>query len=319
MVDQDLTPPMVSIVMPAHDEAESIGGLVAEVEVALARTGCRWEVIIVDDGSSDATAAVAFELASTDQRVRLVRLSRNFGHQAALLAGLRNATGDAVISMDADGQHPAHVLPLLIEQWRSGVDVVNTRRQDAETTSRSKRSTARLFYRLFRWFSGLQLENGMADFRLLSRPALAAALAATGNRPFFRGAAIWIGFDQAVVDYEARDRSIGSSSYSIQAMVKLARDGIIGFSSRPLLIMSSLGLTASLIAFAIASYAIIVGLVSSEAVPGWASTIGFLAILQGLTFALLGVFGAYLGALYDEVLDRPTYILRDDQDPEQGA
>ena len=302
---------LVTVVVPVHNEEATIVSLLEEIEAVVRRSGGDVRIVVVDDGSTDATASLV--RSSDSSVVRLVRLSRNFGHQAALLAGLRTAEGDAVICMDGDGQHPPEVIAALLEAWRGGADVVNTRRRDTRQTGFAKRATASLFYRAFRSLSGLELENGMADFRLLSRQALDAALQTVGSRPFLRGSAIWIGFDQEVVDYEVGDRRGGQSSYSLRAMLRLGRDGIVGFSVRPLLLISSAGLLASLAAFAIALYAIVVGLVSDDAVPGWASTIGFLAILQGLTFALLGIFGAYLGAVFAEVVDRPAYIVRDEE------
>ncbi|MFQ5557555.1 MAG: glycosyltransferase family 2 protein [Acidimicrobiales bacterium] len=307
----------VSVVIPAFNESGAISDLSLEVIRVLEDIDAEPEIVVVDDGSTDDTSGVVMALRSTDPRVHLVRLSRNFGHQAALAAGLRQATGDAVVSMDGDGQHPPATVATMVQAWRAGSEVVNTRRIDSDDAGFLKRRSARIFYRLFRWLSGLQLEDGMADFRLMSRPALEAALASMRTRPFIRGVAVWIGFEQSVVSYRAQDRRSGASSFSPRAMFALARDGIVGFSARPLWIISTLGFAASMVAFAIASYAIIVGLVSDQAVPGWASTVGFISILQGLGFILLGVIGVYLGAIFSEVLDRPTYIVStvDGDDP----
>ena len=302
---------LVSVVIPAHNEATAIPDLLQEVFTTLETEDVVPQVIVVDDGSSDATAEVIMELRESNPRLELVRLSRNFGHQAALLAGLRHATGDVVICMDGDGQHPPDVLPRFLDAWRDGAEVVHSIRRDPATTPRPKRLTSSMFYSMFRKLSGLQLEEGMADFRLLSRRALDATLHAVGSRPFFRGTAVWIGFAQATVSYEARERAGGSSSYSITKMARLARDGVVGFSARPLWIISAIGVGASLAAFTTAVYAIVVGLASDQAVPGWASTVGALALLQGLSFALLGTFGVYLGAIFVEVQGRPTYIVAD--------
>lgn len=316
-----MTSTTVSVVIAAHNEAEALPLLLPDVLETL--EGCDVEavVLVVDDGSTDATARVVLEARDTDPRIQLLQLSRNFGHQAALMAGLSAVAGEAVICMDGDGQHPAHVLRDLVEQWKAGTDVVNTIRVDSPDVGRTKRLGARMFYRMFRLLTGLELRDGMADFRLLSRRALDATLAAVGNRPFFRGAAVWVGFPQAAVPYEARDRTMGKSSYSLKNMARLARDGIIGFSIRPLWILASVGLLSSLLAFLIALYATVVGLVIDRTVPGWASTVVFTAVLQGLVFVLLGVFGLYIGAIFAEVLGRPTFIvaaMHDDPSPPKG-
>lgn len=299
----------VALVIPAHNEAESLRGLLVDVLQTLDECEVDPAVFVVDDGSTDQTARVVIEARAADPRVHLIQLSRNFGHQAALTAGLRAAPGEAVICMDGDGQHPAPVLPELVERWQAGADVVHAVRTDSPDVGRTKRLTGRIFYRTFRGLTGLDLRDGMADFRLLSRRALDASLAVVGQRPFFRGAAVWIGFAQATVPYEACDRAAGSSSYSLRKMARFAGDGIVGFSARPLWLLSLIGLAGSLAAFLIASYAIVVGLVSEQAVPGWASILGFVALLLGLVFVLLGAFGLYIAAIFAEVLKRPTFII----------
>jgi dolichol-phosphate mannosyltransferase len=188
--------------------------------------------------------------------------------------------------------------------------------------SRSKGITSRAFYRMFRSLSGLDVAPGMADFRLLSAQARNALLAASGSRPFLRGSAVWIGFEQRTVPYEAGNRWSGSSSYTLRRMVKLARDGIVGFSVRPLWILSVVGVAASALAFLVSAQAIVFGIFSDAVVPGWASTVAYLTMLQGLMFLLLGGISVYLGAVYAEVLDRPVYLVRSAEKPareENGA
>jgi dolichol-phosphate mannosyltransferase len=301
---------MVDIVIAAHNEASSLPRLLPQVLAVADRCGVAPHVYVVDDGSTDDTSTVVERLATVDGRIELVQLSRNFGHQAALLAGLRLSTADAVISMDGDGQHPAEVIEKLIASWDGGGDVVHTLRTDSADVSRSKRITSRAFYRMFRSLSGLDLQPGMADFRLLSAQARSALLAASGTQPFVRGAAVWIGFEQRTVPYEAGNRCGGSSSYTLRRMLTLARDGIVGFSVRPLWILSAMGAAASAIAFLVSAQAIVIGIFSDGVVPGWASTLAYLTMLQGLMFLLLGGISVYLGAVYAEVLDRPTYLVR---------
>ena len=305
----------VDIVIAAHNEAGSLPKLLPQVLAVADRSGVAPHIYVVDDGSVDDTPAVVERLAMADRRIELVRLSRNFGHQAALVAGLSVSTGDAVISMDGDGQHPPEVIEKLLAAWREGGDVVHTLRTDSSDVSRPKRITSRAFYRVFRWLSGLDVKCGMADFRLLSAQARSALLAATGSRPFIRGAAVWIGFEQRTVPYEASARWNGASSYTFGMMLRLARDGVVGFSVRPLWILSVAGVAASALAFLISAYAIVLGIFSDRVVPGWASTLAYLTMFQGLMFLLLGGISVYVGALYAEVLDRPTYLVR--RDPRQ--
>ena len=317
-----MTPRTVDIVIAAHNEANSLPRLLPQVLAIADRCGVASHIYVVDDGSIDDTSTVVERLATVDGRIELVRLSRNFGHQAALLAGLNLSTADAVITMDGDGQHPAEVIEKLIASWDEGGDVVHTLRTDSADVGRSKRITSRAFYRMFRSLSGLDLQPGMADFRLLSAQARNALLAACGTQPFVRGAAVWIGFEQRMVPYEAGTRWGGTRSYTLRRMLTLARDGIVGFSVRPLWILSAVGAAASAIAFLVSAQAIVFGIFSNGVVPGWASTVAYLTMLQGLMFLLLGGISVYVGAVYAEVLDRPTYLVRRAANParqEDGA
>jgi dolichol-phosphate mannosyltransferase len=308
--EHDVRSRTVDIVIAAHNEASSLPRLLPDVLKVAERCGVAPRVYVVDDGSVDETSSVVERLAGDDRRIELIRLSRNFGHQAALLAGLNLSTADAVISMDGDGQHPPEVIEELVASWQAGGDVVHTLRTDSADIGTAKRLTSRVFYRVFRFLSDLELEPGMADFRLLSAQARDALLTSSGSRPFLRGSAVWIGFEQRVVPYEAGNRWSGSSSYTFKRMLRLARDGIVGFSVRPLWILSAVGVGASALAFLLSVQAIVFGIFSDGVVPGWASTVAYLTMLQGLMFLLLGGISVYLGAVYAEVQDRPTYLVR---------
>jgi polyisoprenyl-phosphate glycosyltransferase len=309
MSDLSRSKPSVSVVVPVKDEELTVGWLVPEIVHVLEAAGVQPEVIVVDDGSTDGTAGAVEDLAAADGRVRLLRLSRNFGHQAALVAGMTAATGDAIVTMDGDGQHPPAVLRQLVREWERGADVVHTVREDSHDVSAFKRATSRGFYRLFRALSGLALREGMADFRLLDRRACRAVLDVVGAKPFVRGAAVWVGFHEASVSYRAADRTAGRSSYTLASMLRLARDGVVGFSARPLYLLSGFGLAASVLAFVIAGYAIVVGLLAEQAAPGWASSIVFMAVLNALLFVVLGMLSVYIAAIYDQVSGRPPYIV----------
>jgi len=302
--------PLVSIVLPAYNEEQSIPALVEDIFASLETSKIEVLILVVNDGSTDQTHQVVEGLQRKDPRIHLIDLSRNFGHQAALLAGLSVAPGEAVICMDADGQHPPKVLPELLAEWRSGAQIVNTVRKDSADVGRVKRVLSRTFYRLFQILTGLKLHIGMADFRLLDRAALTAILQSESRRPFLRGTSLWVGFRQALVHYEAEKRRGGASSYSAGEMLNLARNGITGFSSRPLWIMGAAGLLASVLSFAFASYAVVIGLVSNRAVSGWASTVAIVSALHCLLFLMLGVVSVYMTSLLTETRAQPTYIIQ---------
>ena len=228
--------PRLTVVSPAYNEAAALpifhGQLARVLDGLGGQIDC--EVLYVDDGSSDATAEVLADLARGDPRVRYLRLSRNFGHQAALSAGLREAGGDVVISMDADGQHPPAVIRDLLDQWRAGHAVVVTLREDHDSLGVFKTATSRLFYWLMRHCSGMDIRPAAADFRLLTRPALDAFLALPERHQFIRGMVHWVGFRTAEVRFAAPPRVAGASKFTVLKMVRLARDGLLSFSRVPL-------------------------------------------------------------------------------------
>lgn len=304
--------PLLSIVTPAHNEEDNLDRLISEIDESVANLRLDHEIVIVDDGSRDRTAQVASRLANDLDHVRFVRLSRNFGHQPALLAGLRAARGNAVVTMDADLQHPPSLIPRLVDEWRAGADVVHTLRADSDDTGSLKKATSKGFYRFFRAQSGVDLAEGMADFRLVDRRALEPVISSNEVRLFFRGMFVWIGFEQATVPYEAANRNAGTSSYNPVRMFRLASRGIFGFSERLLVWMTWLGIATSALAFAYAGYVVSVRMLSDEAVPGWASQMLVISVMFGILFLFLGVLGGYVAAIYQEVRGRPSYIVADE-------
>jgi dolichol-phosphate mannosyltransferase len=268
-----------------------------------------WEVLIVDDGSPDNTWDIIEALHSQNSQVKGLRLSRNFGHQYALLAGLANAKGDAVITMDGDLQHPVKMIPELVNEWRKGSMLVHTRRLDPPSISFFKKLTSRMYYRIFSYLSGVNIEPGMADFRLFDSQVVKDILAFKEEGLFYRGIAQWVGYSTSTITYTSQERFSGSSKYSLGKMVKLAWNGISSFSIIPLRLGILLGIITSFIAFAEIIYATAVKIFTDTAVPGWASAISILSFLFGVLFILLGILGEYVGRVLVEVRQRPRYLV----------
>jgi glycosyltransferase involved in cell wall biosynthesis len=302
--------PVVSVVVPAFNEAENIPLLYRLVSEVL--QGCipqQWELIFIDDGSRDATWSAISQLAAETSNVRGIRLSRNFGHQYALLAGMEMADGQAVIMMDCDLQHPVEMLPLLLQKWREGFMVVKTLRQDIDDIGWFKRWSSRTFYRLFSFLSGVDLRPGLADFRLLDRKALEEMLRFREEGLFLRGLTEWIGFPSCAIPYQPGKRLHGQSQYSLKKMVKLGWHGVSSFSIMPLRIGILIGLIGSLLSALSILYAFFGRFFGKGLVPGWASTLMVLSLLFFLLFIYLGVLGEYIGRMVIEVRRRPRFIV----------
>lgn len=305
-------PPLVSVVVPAFNEAENIPLLHARVVEVMNETAPgKWEIIFVDDGSRDATWSVVSKLAAEHPAIRGARLSRNFGHQYALMAGMEMSRGEAVINMDCDLQHPVEMLPLLIEKWREGYKVVKTVRQDDRNVGWFKRLTSRGFYRLFSYLSGVNLQPGMADFRLIDRQALNELMRFREEGLFLRGLVEWIGFPSCAVPYRPGERARGRSAYSLRKMVSLAWKGVSSFSILPLRIGIVLGLIGSLVSAAGVFYAFFGKIFGRGTVPGWASTLMVVSLLFSLLFVYLGILGEYISRIVVEVRRRPRFIVSD--------
>jgi dolichol-phosphate mannosyltransferase len=311
---------MISIVTPAYNEERNLEVFVAHVVDALDGAGeSDWEIIIVDDGSADRTWDTVAALSASDIRVRGVRLSRNFGHQSALLAGLTAARGRAVIMMDADLQHPPSVLPQLIGKWREGFQIVHAVRRDPPNMSWFKRTTSRLYYRLFTFLSGVAIEPGSADFRLLDRQVLDEVLKFEENALFLRGLVHWVGFATASVPFECAERHAGTSKYNLRKMVTLGWHGVSSFSLVPLRIGIAIGLLSSTLAFLGAAYAIFGWWADDAVVPGWASSVVISSFLFGVLFVFLAVLAEYVGRIAVEVRHRPRFLVRETTRPVLAA
>jgi dolichol-phosphate mannosyltransferase len=301
----------LSVVCPAHDEAANVQELVGRLREVLEGIGEEWEVLLVDDGSSDETWALCQAAAHEDERFRAVRLSRNFGHQVALTAGLSASEGDVVVTMDSDLQHPPEVIPAMLESAREGNDVVYGIREAATGEGWLKRRSAEFFYRLLDRLTSLDLPRGGADFRLMSRRVVEALLAMPERHRFLRGMTRWVGYPQSVVTYEQPLRERGRSKYTLRHMIRFAWDAVASFSAFPLRVASVLGFTVSALGALYLIY-VLTTFFTDRPAEGWTSTVAAVLVLSGVQLICLGLIGQYLGRMYDEVKGRPLFFVSED-------
>jgi dolichol-phosphate mannosyltransferase len=301
--------PVLSVVIPAYYEEGNLQRLYDELTQALSIADLAYEIIFVDDGSADATWQEITALHLRDNRVKGLRLSRNFGHQYALFAGLSASRGQAVVTMDADLQHPPAVIPELLQEWRKGMKIVHTVRNDHEGISWGKKLTSKIFYKFFSFLSGVQLSSGMADFRLLDRQVANELLKLKEGGLFLRGLVQWIGYPNSQVEFQCRDRFTGKSKYNFRRMLKFAWAGITSFSIKPLRLGIFIGFLTGLLAFYQLGEAIYIKFFTDRAVPGWASIIGIQSMLFGVLFVFLGIVGEYIARILEEVRQRPRFVV----------
>ena len=298
----------VSIIVPAFNEEGNIEAVAEQIKQQ-AEQFRKYEIIFINDGSTDATAEKLRMLHRSNPNIQFISFSRNFGHQSALLAGIHHASGDCIISMDADLQHPPAMIPQLVSKWQEGFDIVTTIRDDSQNTSWFKRSTSSVFYKLMNRLSNITLEEGAADFRLID---LSVARVISNSREynlFLRGYIAWLGFKQCMVPYIPHQRQSGKTKYSFGKMMMLAINGITSFSVKPLRVAMILGTAISLLAFIYAIYAIYVYLETNEAVPGWTSVLVSILFIGGLQLLILGIIGEYLGRTLMQTKQRPDYVI----------
>jgi len=298
---------LLSVVAPMLDEEELAEAFYTRVCAALGELP--FELIVVDDGSSDCTPEILERLASNDPRLRVVTLSRPFGHQTALTAGLDHATGDAVVMIDADLQDPPELIPELLDRWRAGTDIVYAVRKTRAGESTFKLVTAKWFYRLISKVSSIELQQNSGDFRLMDRRALQALLSMRERNRYLRGMTVWVGFTQTAVPYERDRRYAGETKYTLKKMVKFALDAVSSFSHVPLQVATVLGFIISTLAFALVPVIIVLRIVGSY-LPGFGSLTIAILLLGGVQLITLGILGEYVGRIYDEVKGRPLYFVR---------
>jgi polyisoprenyl-phosphate glycosyltransferase len=299
----------LSVVLPCYCESDNIPIIYESLTNILKNNVSSYELIFVDDGSTDVTSKAIKDIANYDKRVILVRLSRNFGHQAALLAGYKTSKGKAVISMDSDLQHPPEIIPEMLDAWRNGADIVLGVRKDTKKISFLKKTTSSLFYYIFRKLSKIDIPSGAADYRLIDSNILNILLTMREKSLFLRGLIQWMGFNVSKVQYIAEERLHGKSAYNYRKMLLLAFDGILSFTGRPLRICSSLAILVSGAIFCYIVFIIIAKLLSGQVVPGWASIVGMVSILGIIQSLFLAVLAEYIERIYNEVKDRPLYLI----------
>jgi glycosyltransferase involved in cell wall biosynthesis len=298
-----------SVVIPIFNEAEVLPVLYQRLSKALEDIGNLYEIIFVDDGSTDESPKVLQELRARDPRVKLVRFSRNFGHQIAITAGLDHSSGDPVIVMDGDLQDPPEVIPQLIAEWQAGNEIVFAVRASRAGEGLFKRLTASIFYRILRRLTTTQIPVDAGDFRLMSRAAVRALQSIRERNRYVRGLVGWIGFRQASIKYARDSRYAGTTKYPVSRMIKFALNGIFSFSFLPLQLATYLGFGVSLISFIYLVYAIWLKLFTNRVVQGWASVMVAVLFVGGVQLVGLGIMGAYIGRIYDEVKQRPLYLV----------
>ena len=305
--------PLLSVVTPCYNEAEVIDLFYRELRPVLASLdGIDFEIILVDDGSSDDTLARMNRIADGDPAVRPCSLSRNFGHQVALTAGLDASVGDAVILMDSDLQHPPRVIPELVAKWLEGHDVVSAMRRRPQGETFFKTLSSRGFYVFFNALSATKIPEGVADFCLLSRRACSALKQMPERHRILRGLIAWAGFRRAFVPYEQPPRAAGHTKYNLAKMIGLALDAVFSFSAEPLRLALRLGLAITALGFAYLAWSVLLGYLRDTIVPGWTSLIGIVMILGGCQLSFLGLIGQYLARVFEEVKGRPLYLFKQD-------
>lgn len=308
-----LLPKLVSIVVPLYNEEENVRELCTLLCRVLSAIGdIEYEILFVDDGSWDNSWEIICDVHDQDDRVKGIRLSRNFGHQAALTAGYDYAIGDAVITMDCDMQHPPEMLPAMIQKWRQGFDVVSMVREASPHEAWFKKVSSAFFYQLMNSFSDIAIKNAVADFRLLDRRVVKRLNSMRERARFLRGLISWIGFKEAELRYTAQPRFSGRTKYSLRKMLRLAVNAISSFSTVPLTLGFYVGLAVNVVCLILMGYAVYNKVYDHKDLSEWASTFMTMLSLNGIQLIMLGVIGLYLGRVLQEVKKRPLYIARDE-------
>jgi len=301
----------LDIVIPIYNEEENLAELQRRLREACSRIeGCDWQVLYVNDGSGDRSLSIMLEQHRVDPRFTVLDLSRNFGHQAAITAGLMNASGDAVVFMDGDLQDPPEVIPDLLETWRGGAQIVRAQRRSRKESG-VRRLGFEAFYGILKWVSDFPIPTQAGIFGLVDRRALEELKKLTEKNRFFPGLRSWVGFDQGIVYYDRPDRAAGEPKQSFKRLVRYALDAVFSFSYKPLKMMTAMGLFISTIGFALACFFILRRLLGVEiAQTGFTTLVTLVLFLGGVQLIAIGLLGEYLARIYDEVKHRPLFIVK---------
>ena len=300
----------LSLVVPMHNEMEVLDAFFARIAEATAGLGVEVEIICVDDGSRDATLQGLIDRAGADPAVKVIALARNFGKEAAMTAGIEAARGDMIVPIDADLQDPPELIAEFVRLWEAGYDVVYGSRADRSSDTAMKRTTARLFYRVFNRVSDLEIPESAGDFRLMDRQVVEALKTLPERNRFMKGLFAWVGFRQIGVPYVRPGRAAGTSSWGYLRLMRFAIDGITSFSTAPLRMWTALGLVAAIVAVIGAIALIVRVLIVGREAPGYASLMVVLLFSFASQMIAFGVLGEYVGRLYQEAKGRPIYVVR---------
>ena len=303
---------VLSVVVPVYNEEAVLGQTVARLTAVLEKLGEPYELIFVDDGSADRTPDLLAGYAEADGRIRVLNFSRNFGHQAAITAGVDQAQGEAVVVIDADLQDPPELIPAMVAKWREGYDVVYGQRLRREGETFFKKVSAAAFYRLLHWMTSVDIPLDTGDFRRISRRVADTLRGLKESHPFVRGLVAWVGFRQVALPFERQERQAGETKYTLKRMANLALAGLLSFSSLPLRLASYLGMLVAGIGFLAAGYVLYLKVFTRVTYPGWTSLMVVLLVIGGLQLLVLGIIGEYIRIIHDEARGRPRYILKED-------
>ncbi len=302
---------IVSVVVPVYNEEGVVGESYKRLKKVMESIDDSYEIIFVNDGSRDKTVEILNDICEKDETIKLIDFSRNFGHQIAITAGMDYSTGDAIVVIDADLQDPPEVIPQMIEKWREGYDVVYGKRIKRKGDTFFKKFTAKVFYRFLRTMTEVDIPVDAGDFRLIDRRVCDALKQVNEKNRYIRGIISWLGFKQTGVEFVREKRFAGETKYPLKKMIKFASDAITSFSYKPLRIATYLGGFISFLSFAYLIFVLCQRIFTTSTQPGWASTIAVNLFFNGIMLLILGVIGEYVGRIYDEVKNRPLYVVRD--------
>lgn len=303
---------MISVVVPAFNEETVLDEFYRRCTGVFANTAYGYELIFVDDGSTDGTLARLKEYSTLDQNVKILSFSRNFGHQIAITAGMDHAAGDAIVIIDADLQDPPELIPEMINEWEQGYEVVYAKRKKREGESLFKRLTAYTFYRVINAMTATDIPVDTGDFRLIDRAVADSLKTLREKNRFVRGLVSWVGFKQTAVEFERQERFSGETKYPLTKMIRMALNGIFSFSDKPLKIASVMGIVSSVVGFLMILWGFYSKFFMAETtIKGWTSVFVAVLFLGGVQLLTIGIIGEYIGRLYDEVKNRPLYIVKE--------
>jgi len=305
--------PEISVIVPLYNEELVIREMYTKLTEVMQGTGLSYEVLLVDDGSEDQTRRLAREICATDRHIKLLCLSRNFGHQFAITAGMDRSAGKAVVVIDADLQDPPEVIPRMIDKWQEGYQVVYGVREKREGERWFKLITASLFYRVLKRLTAVEIPVDTGDFRLVDRHALNEFMSMRERARFIRGMISWVGFKQTEVRYVRHERFAGETKYPFTKMLKFAIDGLLSFSQAPLKLASGMGILSAGVSLLFIIYAFVIkAFFPEQAIPGWSSIFSAILFIGGVQLICLGVLGEYIGRIYEEIKQRPLYIIQEE-------